>query len=146
MTENEEITYEYDNYTASLIPFGSLDIRTAVKTALAVGEDGDWAADQVREFADQCEAKLEDCDPVYCVYDSILQEARNEIDNLISFDFMNDGADIDTAGNFMATSYDYNSDAPEKIKDKLIEGEIKFEDLSQKTQWFLEQIEVGYGE
>ena len=47
-------------------------------------------------------------------------------------------------GNFCATSYDWSDDAPETIKEKLIEGEILFEDLSEKTQWFLEQIEANY--
>ena len=140
----EQIDREFGNFTASLVPFGSLDIRTAVNTALEVGEDGEWVADQLREFAYICEMKIEDCDPVYCVYDAILQEARNEIDYLINFDFLNDGAEIDTYGNYMATSYDGRGEANEKIKEKLIENEIEFSDLSIKTQWFLEQIEANY--
>ena len=149
MTTTNEITAkqidrEFDNFTASLIPFGSLDIRTAVNTALEVGEDGEWVVDQLREFADSCDMRIEGCDPVYCVYDAILQEARNEIDNLINFDFVNDGAEIDTYGNFCATSYDWRDKANETIKEKLIENEIKFSDLSIKTQWFLEQIEANY--
>ena len=149
MTTTNEITAkqidrEFDNFTASLIPFGILDIRTAVNIALEVGEDGEWAADQLSEFADSCNIKIKDCDPVYCVYDAILQEARNEIDNLINFDFLNDGAEIDTCGNFCATSYDWRDEANETIKEKLIENEIEFSDLSIKTQWFLEQIEANY--
>jgi len=143
ITENQIIS-NYDDFTSNLIPFGSLDIREAVKTALQVGEDGDWAAEQVREFADSCGMKIEDCDPVFCVYDTILQEARNEIDDLINFDFCNDDAEIYTAGNYCATSYDWSDDANEKIKDKLIENDILFDDLSDKTQWFLEQIEANY--
>ena len=87
MTTTNKIDYHFEQFTSNLIPFGSLDIRTAVKTALEVGEDGDWAAEQTREFADSCGMKIEDCDPVYCVYDTILQEARNEIGDLTGFDF-----------------------------------------------------------
>ena len=144
MTTTNKIDYHFEQFTSNLIPFGSLDIRTAVKTALEVGENGDWAAEQIREFADSCGMRIEDCDPVYCVYDTILQEARNEIDDLISFDFCNDDAEIYTAGNYCATSYDWCDDAPETIKEKLIENEIEFDGLSEKTQWFLIEIEANF--
>jgi len=140
----EQIDYAYDCFTNALIPFGSMDIRSAVNTALEVGEDGEWAAEQVQEFADSCGMKIDDCDPCYCVYDSILQTARGEIEDLTGFDFLNDGAEIDTAGNYCCTSYDWRNEAPETIKQKLIEAEIVFADLSEKTQWFLSQIEAEY--
>ena len=140
----EQIDYAYDNFTNALVPFGSMDIRTAVSTALEVGEDGEWAAEQVQEFADSCGMKIDDCDPCYCVYDSILQIVRGEIEELTGFDFLNDGAEIDTAGNYYCTSYDWRNEAPETIKQKLIEAEILFADLSQKAQWFLSQIEAEY--
>lgn len=141
---NEQIVRAYDDFTNALVPFGSLDIRFAVRTALEVGEDGEWAAEQLQQFADDCGMKIEDCDPCACVYDSILQEARNEIDNLIGFDFVNDGAEIYTAANFCATSYDWRNGANETIKEKLIENEIAFDDLSEKTKWFLSEIEASY--
>ncbi len=147
--KNKEITAEqinrnHDDFTNYLIPFGSADIRRAIEVALEVDEDGDWVAKQVEEFTEDTGLNIKDCDPVGCVYDTILQEARNEIDNLTDFDFCNDGADVYTYGNFCATSYDWSDDAPEKIKDKLIENEIDFNDLSIKTQWFLTQIEANY--
>lgn len=138
---NEKISREYDNFCANLIPFG---IRRAVEVAIEAGEDGDWAAEQIEQFAEETGGSIKDCDPVYCVYDSILQEARNEIDDLINFDFCNDGAEIYTYGNFMATSYDWSDDAPQKIKEKLIENEIDFNDLTTMTQWFLKEIEANY--
>ena len=143
ITENQ-IVREYDNFCSALIPFGSLDIRTAVNVALEVEEDGDWVAECVQEFIESTDSPFNSVDVVCCVYDAILQEARNEIDNLIDFDFCNDDAEIYTCGNYMATSYDWSDDAPTKIKDKLIENEIVFEDLSIKTQWFLNSIEANY--
>jgi len=139
-----QIDYAYDSFTNALIPFGSMDIRSAVNTALEVGEGGEWAAEQVQEFADSCGVSIDKCDPCYCVYDSILQTVRGEIEDLTGFDFLNDGADIDTVGNYCCTSYDYCNEAPETIKQKLIESEIEFADLSQKAQWFLSQIEANY--
>lgn len=140
----EQIDYAYDDFTNSLIPFGSMDIRMAVETALEVGENGDWAAECVSEFADSCGMQISDCDPCYCVYDAILQEARNEISDLIEFDFLNNGAEIDTYGNYCCTQYDYKEESAGTIKQKLIDAEIVFSDLSEKTQWFLSQIEANY--
>lgn len=143
-TQEKQIDREYDNFTNALIPFGSLDIRTAITTALEVEEDGDWVAELVEEYMESCEVKLSDIDIVYCVYDAILQEARSEIDELIDFDFLNDGADIDTYGNYMATSYNISEGANILIREKLTENEIDFEDLSVKTKWFLKEIEAEY--
>lgn len=140
----EQIDWQYDCFVNALIPFGSIDIRRAVTIALEVEEDGDWLADLVENTAVDCDMLVADMDPVYCVYDAILQEARNKIDRLTDFDFCNDGAEIYTYGNSCATSYDWRDNAPVTIKEKLIENEILFEDLDIKTQWFLTQIEANY--
>lgn len=140
----QQVDNAYNDFTNALIPFGSMDIRSAVNTALEVGENGEWAAEQVQEFAESCGVEIDKCDPCYCVYDSILQTVRGEIEDLTGFDFVNDGAEIDTAGNYCCTTYDWRDDAPETIKQKLIDAEIEFSDLSQKAQWFLNQISANY--
>ena len=118
-------------------PFGYLDMRTAVTICHEIDEPTSYVYDCVSEFVDSTGVKLEECDPVACVYDDILQHARNEISDLADFDFCNDGAEIWTEGNFMATSYDYRE------LDLLAEAleDIDKETLSIKTQWFLDQIE-----
>lgn len=124
-------------------PFGYLDIRTAVNVSLEAGKDIDFVYECVSEFAESCSAKIDDCDPCYCVYDAILQEARNEFYDLINYDFINDASsEIYTAGNFMATSYDYKQKAIDELVEKLKENSIIINDLSDGTQWFLEQIEI----
>ena len=75
ITENA-INYNYEMFTNYLIPFGSLDIRTAIKTALQVGEDGEWAAEQIEEFAESCGININEVDPVYCVYYCVCVYAR----------------------------------------------------------------------
>ena len=143
---SERINREYDCFVNALIPFGSIDIRRAVTITLEVEEDGDWLADLVNEMIESCDIALDKIDPVYCVYDAVLQEARNEIDRLTGFDFWNDGAEIYTYGNYCATSYDWSNNSPKTIKEKLIENKILFKDLDIKTQWFLTQIEANYGD
>lgn len=143
ISENK-ITREYDNFVSAMVTFGSIDIRRAVEVACEVEENGDWVAEVVQERAEQLEMNVNDLDVVSEVYNQILQESRNEIDNLIDFDFCNDGANIYTAGNYCAKSYDWRGNANETIKEKLIENNIEFSDLSVKCQWFLAQIEANY--
>lgn len=140
----ETIDRNVEDFLYAIAPFGSSDLRTAIDTAIQVGENGSWVAEQVQEFSESYEVKIADIDVVCCVYDSILQEARNEISDLIDFDFCNDGADIHTYGNYMATQYDFEEDAPSIIKEKLQDNNIVFVDLSVKTQWFLAEIEAEY--
>jgi len=143
-TTDQQIDREYDNCLSAIISYGSMDIRRAVTVSLEVGEDGDWIAELVQEFSESCEVRLNDVDIVSAVYEDILQTSRTEIEDLINFDFCNDGADIYTAGNYCETSYDYSDNANETIKDKLIENSILFADLSVKLQWFLTEIEAEY--
>ncbi len=138
------ITREYDNFTSAMVTYGSMDIRRAVYVAIEVEEDGDWVAEVVQEQAEQMGMNVNDLDIVSEVYNDILQTSRNEIDDLINFDFCNDGADIYVAGNYCATSYDWSNNSNEIIKEKLIENEIEFSDLSVKCQWFLTEIEANY--
>ena len=138
------ITREYDNFTSAMVTYGSMDIRRAVYVAIEVEEDGDWVAEVVQEQAEEMGMNVNDLDIVSEVYNDILQTSRNEIDDLINFDFCNDGADIYVAGNYCATSYDWSDNSNEIIKEKLIENEIEFSDLSVKCQWFLTEIEANY--
>ena len=138
------ISREYDNFTGAMVTFGSMDIRRAVTVAIEVEEDGDWVAELMQNRAKDYEMNVNDLDIVSEVYNQILQESRNEIGNLIDFDFCNDGADIYVAGNYCATSYDWSDNANETIKEKLIENNIEFSDLSVKCQWFLTEIEANY--
>lgn len=138
------IEREIECFKSQFIPFGSADIYRAVEVALEVGEDGDWAGEQSVNLAEELQIPIDKLDIVYCVYDSILQSARNEIEECTKFDFCNDWADIYVAGNYLATSFDWRDNASEAIKNKLIECDVDWEDLSLKTQWFLNQIEANY--
>lgn len=125
-------------------PFGSLDIQKSVNVSLKAGKSTDFLYDSVLEFSQQCEAKIEDCDPVYCVMDAILQEARNEINKLCNFDFCNDlkSGSIDTYGNFICSSYQCDEEAKNQLKKVLKKNKIVIEDLSKTSQYFLSEIEL----
>lgn len=131
-------------YCEQFVPFGSLDIHAAIDAAIAAGHTPEWAADQVTEFMDSTRCKISDVDPVYAVYESILQEARNEIEEETSgYDLLNDGdGSIYTYGNYLDTSYDYREEDVAKLKKRLKKCRVVFSDLSQATQWFLNEIGI----
>jgi hypothetical protein len=135
---------QINNAVASFCPFGYLDIKAAVNAALRAGKDTDFVQECVQEFAESCGITFEKCDPVFCVLDAILQEARNEISEECNFDFINDikKGYIDTYGNFMCSSYQCTSNAKEELTKILSVNNINIEDLSEATQYFLSEIEI----
>lgn len=136
---------QINNAIASFCPFGSLDIRAAVNAALQAGKDSDFVYESVNEFAESCGVTIDKCDPVYCVLDAILQEARNEIDKECDFDFLNDiqSGSIDTYGNFMCSSYDVSEEAKKELTKVLANNNIDIDELSEATQYFLYAIEIS---
>ncbi|MGL5113630.1 MAG: hypothetical protein ACRC6O_13440 [Flavobacterium sp.] len=145
--QNEQIlNNQISELQALFCPYGWLDLQAALTTALEVEEDADWIHEQITQFQNDCGGSLEDIDPVYIVYDAILQEARNDISDLIDYDFLNDfsgsGLTIEVAGNFMATSFDYSQEAIAELTQKLLDARITMDELSTKTKWFLEQLEI----
>ncbi len=91
-------------------------------------------------------------DPVYCVLDHILQMARNEIDDVLGYDFQNDfrgDTEFYTYGNFMCSSYDWSEAAKDELTEKL--DEASSEQLRQLRDnsfvaYFLEQVEIDITE
>lgn len=143
-TENLNIEaneLQINNAMSDFCPFGYLDIKSAVNAALQAGKDSNYVYECCNEFIDSCGGKMEDLDPVYCVYDAILQEARNEIDTICNFDLMND-ANFDTYGNFMCTAYNYDDSDKDLLINALADNGVIIEDLSKATQYFLDSIEL----
>jgi hypothetical protein len=139
--EREDLDREIDDFRAQFCPYGYLDIKRAVSEALEAGFDGDWAFEQLEEFAESCGMEITDLDPCYVVMDSILQLARNEIDEMTGFDLQND-ANFYTAGNFCATTYDWSSDDPQALTDALAENPDELDNLSDATRYWLSQVDI----
>lgn len=55
-------------------------------------------------------ANFDDIDPVAAIMEHALQMARNDIEEITGYDFMNDfagtGSEVYTAGNYMCSSFD----------------------------------------
>ena len=141
-----------EKFKANFCPFGWLDIKAAISMGHEAGLDPDECFDIVEQLWLDIKAAIKndydiqdysDVDPVYCVYEHILQMARNEINDLTGFDFVNDGAEIYTAGNFMCTSYDYKEEHKAKLIEKLAEHDVIIDDMEQITRCFLDNCEIS---
>ena len=68
-TEKEKtekwIDYQTERFYAQLIPFGSRDVYEAIKTVIQVNKEGDWLAEQIEEFMESTDTKLENIDVVH---------------------------------------------------------------------------------
>jgi len=139
--DREQLANEIGDFRELFCPFGYLDIERAVSEAMEIGENARWAFEEIERFMDDCGVKLSDVDPCYVVMDSILQQARNEIDQLTGFDVMND-ADFYTAGNYCATTYDWKGGDVEALTEKLREHYDALDNLSDATVYWLAQVEI----
>lgn len=115
-TNDNKINYEIDCFNSAIIPFGGLDIKEAVKIAVAVGESGDWAAEEIKEFMDSCGiSDMDKIDPVYVVLDRVFQNARNKIDEVMNIDIENDMS-FYTYGNYCCSSIDRKDEDLEELQ------------------------------
>ena len=143
MTENKErLDREIGDFTAYLIPFGSADIQTAIETALDAEHDGQWAAEQVEQWAEDTETPLKDIDCVAVVYESIFEEARTDIESATEKDIVNDTKEqVYVAGNYMCTSLDYSEKAQAELKE--IMSKIPKEDFTPAMKWLWENANLS---
>lgn len=76
-------------------------------------------------------------DLVAYAYDFILEKVREEIQQVTGNDIINDlKENINVAGNYMATSYDYT----DKAKDETLRLALLVENPSKTLSWFINQI------
>ena len=139
------IHQETEKAIAEFCPFGYLDLKAATIAVLEAGKTSDYIYEKTYEFASSCGIQINKCDPVACVFDSLMHEARNEIEELINYDFLNDfsgnGEEIYVFGNSLDTHY-FGEEGKDELKAKLQEAKIKLEDLSEVTQWFLHNCQI----
>ena len=128
-------------------PFGYLDLQRACQIW-----DELWLYERslfeiINEYRESCGYdNYESIDPVYCVLEHILQMARNHIEEVTGYDFLNDFSgswtEIYTYGNYMCSSYDYSEDAIDELNSKV---STCLDELMQNKwcQYFLTEIGIG---
>ena len=105
-------------------PFGYLDVQAMCE----LGDELELSEYQLFEIIDDARESMgyenwAGIDPVYCVFDFIVQNARNVIDEVTGYDFINDftrnGTEIYAYGNYMCSSIDYSDEAVEELVSKI---------------------------
>ena len=136
----EEISkMEAERFKSAMLPWGYNDVKTAIDTALSAGKDGDWVSEQVQQYIDDTGTKLEEVDVCAIVYDSLLQEARNDISSSTDIDILNDlSGDVYVYGNYMCTSLDANGNGVEETMKAI--KKIPKEDRTDAINWLYDKI------
>jgi len=137
--QTENLDYEIERFQASLIPFGYLDIKAAVETAIEGGHDGEWLAEEINRWIENTGMTMENVDPNFVAYDSLLQEARSDIEELTEIDILNDTENqVDVYGNYMCTTLDYSEEAKEELE-KILK-DIEEDDKTLAIKWLESEL------
>ena len=139
--DEQYLKNQISDFRDSCCPYGYLDVKRAVEVALEIGEDADWAFGELERFAEECGMKLKDVDPCYVVLDAVLQQARNELEELTGFDVQND-ASFETHGNYCASCYDWKSEDVEELTERLRPYVDSLNNLSDATKYWLSQVDI----
>ena len=140
--DEQYLKNQISDFRDSFCPYGYLEVKRAIEVAIEIGEDADWAFGEVERFADECGMKLADVDPCYVVFDSVLQSARQEIEDMTGFDIQND-ASFETHGNYCASCYDWRTDDLEELTERLRPYADRLEDMEEVTKYWLAQVDIN---
>ena len=125
--DKEYIEREIKNFQRDFCPYGYLDIQQAILHMDAYGKNSEDLIEALNEFVNDTGMDRNDIDITALAYDEILQDIRNEIDSEIDFDIQND-ADFYTAGNYMATTYDWSRNDIENLTNAIKSADKKSRD------------------
>lgn len=126
-------------------PYGYLDLEVACNIGDQVWLVEEDIFDCISEYKYDCWINsFEDIDPVYCVMDYILWEARSYIEEVTGYDFLNDDqsdGEIYTYSNYLATQYDYTEYARDRLAEKV---QKHFEQLDKNLfcRFVFSQLEI----
>lgn len=143
--EKQQIEREIADFNANILSYGYSDIKAGVEHFLRYGKTGYDLAEAVEQFCEDTATPLKDVDVAYVSYDVVLQEIRNEISDLISFDICND-ANFYAYGNFCCSSYDYTEQDKEALISAIAEAEQETREEflnNDKIKKFLEDVEIS---
>jgi len=128
-------------------PFGYLDVQATCNIWNEI-----WLHEyELFEIIDDARENLgcsdfDNIDPVASVLEHILQMARNRIEELTGYDFINDFSwnwtEIYTYWNCMCSSYDYSENAVSELQEKI----ASFKDTLNQNKfcrYFLSELNIG---
>ncbi len=140
----ETIDCEFDNFTNNIISFGSGEIHRAVELFNEIGLFGSDLSDEVRDWSESTGTPINDIDICLVAYEYILQNARNEINDVLKVDIVND-LYFETHANYDASSFDWQEKSQEKLREKLenaTDEQLKKLSSSKVVKTFLNYVDV----
>ena len=114
--DKEKLESEIRAFNAAIVPFESMDIEIAIEVAEAGGHNGDWVAEEVKNYTEDVGTPLDQVDLVYVVYDALLQEARNDISETTGVDILNDlDPSMEVYKDYSSSCIDFTDEARTKL-------------------------------
>lgn len=136
--EKEKLTKDL---SSALMPFGYLDLQVAAEVlADAEISESDFSI-YVEEFCEETQIPFNKLDICYLAYEYVLQEARNQIDEILGIDIINDTDNFYTYGNYMCSGYDCNEESNKKISAWIREiEETRAEEMTPQIKFIESQL------
>lgn len=147
MTADEMTSRNYDLLMCQLCPWGSSDVWHMIKTAEEVGLNMYDLAEILQEQAENLGINLYNDNPTTDVNallnDYILNEARNDIEELTSIDIVND-YDVYFFANYLDCPLQYSNEAQEAIETAIKEKELKRDDFNTYSLYVLDEMCINF--
>jgi hypothetical protein len=126
-------------------PFCFGDMQAVVETIEAVGKSIDEAYKMIINQANEInDGKLDNIDPVACVYDALRGEAIKELQKQINFENFDFDFDlIEVYGDYLCTSLQIENETKQEFIEILKANNINFENSNALIGWFFDSLDIN---
>lgn len=148
-TADEITSRNYDELMGQLCPWGSSDVWHMIKTAEEVNLSMYELAEILQEQAENWDINLYNDNPTTDVNallnDYILNQARNNIEELTGIDIVND-FDVYFFQNYLDCPLRYSAECQEAIEEAIKEKELKKSDFDVYSLYVLDEMCISIEE
>ena len=145
MTTEEQTNRDYDLLMGRLCPWGSLDVWHMVKNAEECNINMYDLADILQEQAENWCINLYDdhTDVNALLNDYILNQARNNIEEVLNIDIVDD-YDVYFFANYLDCSLQYSNECQEAIEEAIKENQVTREDFDNYALYVLDEMCINF--
>ena len=145
MTTDEMTNKDYDYLMGLLCPWGSLDVWHMVKNAESCDISMNELSDILQEQAENWGINLYDSqtDVNALLNDYILNQARNDIEELTGIDILND-FDVYFFANYLDCPLQYSTECQEAIEQAIKEKQLTRNDFDNYALYVLDEMYINF--
>jgi len=147
MTNDEMTSKNYDLLMCQLCPWGSLDVWHMIKTAEAVDMDMYTLAEVLQNQAEQWDINLYSDNPTTDINallnDYILNQARQDIEDLTGIDIIND-YDVYFFANYLDCPLQYTDEAKKAIETAIKEKQLKKDNFNNYSLYIFDEMYINF--